>query len=284
MLVFFEAGRLGNQLMQYAVLRGAFPGHRLCFFGFDALARVAVLDRTWCVPRDGRRAKPVAALKWLLDAAVALRLVGEAWEARDGEHAVLARRRGLLPGLLRVRISFFQHADFAAEVPTSLVLQPALLDEARRWLDAQRAARPSLFLHLRRGDYLQFPDPATPAVVDDAWVLATLAALRAGQPGACIVVCSDDLPYARQLLAATEGVVYCDRGEAGDLAVMSLCEGGVLSPSSYSWWAAFLARRRWLAGGSAGAAPHFIAPRYWVGHRRGAWYPAGFQFPWIDYR
>jgi hypothetical protein len=288
MVLFFEAGRLGNQLLQCAVLRGAFPGQRLCFFGLQALQQAAWVERAWFVPHRGRMAKPAAALRWLLDALVALRLVGEAWEQRDGESAVLARRRGLLPGLVRVRLSFFQHAAFepAVEraVPTSMALRPEVLAEARRWLMEQGVNGPALFLHLRRGDYLQFPDPATPAVVDDAWVFESLTELRRTRPGAPVVVCSDDLPYARALLAQHGAVVFCDRGELGDLAVMSLCDGGVLSPSTFSWWAAFFARQRWRAAGATGAAPHFIAPRFWVGHRRGAWYPEGFHFPWIDYR
>jgi hypothetical protein len=288
MVVFFEAGRLGNQLLQLAVLCDAFPRQRLVFFGLQTLRQAVAVERAWFVPHRGRMGKPAAAVRWLIDGLAALRLVGEAWEQRDGDGAVLARRRGLLPGLVRLRPSFFQHAAFEPAVERSLArglqLRPAVLAQARHWLEAQAGRGPVLFLHLRRGDYLRFPDPATPAVVDDDWVFGALAELRRTHPDAPVVVCSDDLPYARQLLAADAGVHFCDRGELGDLAVMSLCDGGVLSPSTFSWWAACFARQRWRDAGAAGAAPRFIAPRFWVGHRRGAWYPEGFQFSWIDYR
>jgi Glycosyl transferase family 11 len=283
-VVFFEAGRLGNQLMQYAVLRQAFPGERLCFFGLHALSRAVAVQRAWFLPQRGWAAKPAALAKLLLDALVALRLVGDAHEQREAGHARLARRRGLLPGLWRVRPGHFLHADFEPRIELRttplLALRPELLAEARAWLATPPGGH-SVFLHLRRGDYLHFPDPAAPAVVDDAWVRAALATLRAAMPGAQLVVCSDELPYARALLAGEPGVRFCERGELGDLAVMAQCDGGVLSPSTYSWWAAWFARQRLAAEGRRG---HFIAPRGWVGHRRGTWYPEGFRFDWIDYR
>lgn len=280
MVVFFEAGRLGNQLMQYAVLRQAFPGQRLCFFGLQSLPQAVPVEHAWFLLQRGRMAKPAALLKLLLDAMAALRLVGDAYEQREHGRARLAQRRGLLPGLWRVRAAHFLHADFEPQLPPSLALHPSLLDEARRWLATPPGGR-SVFLHLRRGDYLHFPDPAAPAVVDDAWVHGALATLREVLPRAQLVVCSDDLPYARALLAAEPGVRFCERGELGDLAVMAACDGGVLSPSTYSWWAAWFARQRLAAEGRQG---HFIAPRGWVGHRRGQWYPEGFRFDWIDYR
>jgi hypothetical protein len=61
---------------------------------------------------------------------------------------------------------------------------------------------------------------------------------------------------------------------------MASCEGGVLSASSFSWCGAHLARRSLASRGLTGT---FIAPRYWVGHRRGEWYPFGYKFPWITY-
>ncbi len=283
MMVFFEAGRLGNQLMQYAALRGRFPQERLLLFGFQSLRAAVDCERTWIVPHRGRLAKPVVALRWFLERLVHWRLAGDAWEEADSTRADVTQRPGLLRGLQRMRVAFFHHPAFVARAPVSLRLKPALEHQARQWLDEHVGAeRPALFLHLRRGDYLHYPDPQAPAVLDDGWVLAAVAHLRQVCGAWPLVVCSDDLPHSRRLLQGQPDVVFCDQGEVGDLAVMAACDGGVLSASSFSWWAAFLALRRLNL--AADAAPRFIAPRFWIGHRRGTWYPEGFHFSWIDYR
>lgn len=286
MVVFFESGRLGNQIMQYAALRGRFGGERLLLFGFGALAAAVAASNTWFVPHRGLLARPVELLRRTLDLLVRWRLVGDAWEEADAGSARLQHRPGLWRGLTRVRVAYFHHPDFARAAPRDLALRPAAMAEARRWLDERLGpGRPALFLHLRRGDYLSYPSPEAPAVLDDAWVLDAVARLRERLGALPLVVCSDELPYARRLLHALPDVHACDRGELGDLAVMAHCDGGVLSPSSFSWWAAFLARRRLGdEADTAGREPRFIAPRHWIGHRRGQWYPEGFRFDWIDYR
>lgn len=282
MVVFFESGRLGNQLLQYAVLRSRFPGRRLVFVGLASLQQAVACRDSSFVPADGAWRPIAGLLRRVLGGLATLRLISEAREVRDGGVCRLEQRRGLLGGLLLVRPAYFQHACFEPDIPPELDLAPDVVASARRYLAEVAGDSPGrtlVFVHLRRGDYLRFPDPAAPAVLDDAWVLQSLRALRSLVPAPRWLVCSDDLAHARRLLAG-EDAVFCDRGELGDLAAMSLCVGGVLSPSSYSWWAAFLARRRLAAVGCAGI---FLAPRHWVGHRRGQWYPAGFEFPWIRY-
>ncbi len=278
LVIFFESGRLGNQLLQYAVLRTGFDG-RLLFFGGDSLRRAVPCERTWFFP-GGRGWNPVwhvarSLLGWL----AAARIVGEAREQRDGEDCRLAIRPGLLRAIVYARESFFQHAAFEAHFAAALTLDRNATSEAARFVAHHAAGRVPVFLHVRRGDYLAFPTPAAPAAVSAQWILAALSLLRVSIPRAMVFVCTDDQQWVRELLRADE-VVYCDHGELVDLAVMAACEGGVMSASSFSWCGAFLARQSLAAQGRTGL---FIAPRYWIGHRRGEWHPAGFRFPWITY-
>jgi Glycosyl transferase family 11 len=283
LVFFFESGRLGNQLMQYGALRGIFPQAGLVLVGLPALRRLVDCEGTRFVPAEGLWRWPAGALRRLLGACARLRLVCEAWEVREGEDCRIEQRRGLLRGLVLVRPAYFHHPRFERLLPRGFDIRPAEVEAARRYLREQGAEagdRTPFFVHLRRGDYLNYPDPAAPAALTREWTLAALAEARRRVPDARWVVCSDDVAYARELFAGDDAL-FCERGECGDLAVMSVCRGGILSPSSYSWWAAWLARQRLLAQGAQGL---FFAPRYWIGHRRGQWYPAGFEFPWIDYR
>ncbi len=279
---FFESGRLGNQLLQYAVLRGLYPAAQLTFFGLGALRRAVPVRHVSFGPADAGRASPAGLARRLLGALATLRLISEAHEVRDGDDTRFECRTGLFPRWVLVRPSYFQHACFEPLIAPGFDLDRGALADARRFLQEQgvaAAGRTPVFVHLRRGDYLHFPSPEAPAALTREWTLAALQTVRRELPAARWVVCSDEMDHVREWFTGDDAV-FCERGELGDLAVMSLCDAGVLSPSSFSWWAAWLARRRLATRGEVGL---FVAPRHWCGHRLGRWYPAGFTFGWIRY-
>ena len=110
------------------------------------------------------------------------------------------------------------------------------------WAEAIRAAAYPVALHLRRGDYCK-PENAILQVCTPAYYTRAAAAVAAARPDATLFVFSDDVAWARQNLA-TAGlpVEFLPRGDAvGDMALMSLCRGFILSNSTYSWWAQYLA-------------------------------------------
>ena len=53
---------------------------------------------------------------------------------------------------------------------------------------------------------------------------------------------------------------------------MKNCDGGILSPSTFSWWAAYLSSKK-----------KFWAPKYWHGHRRKEFYPIKFKSTFLKY-
>jgi hypothetical protein len=280
LVIFFESGRLGNQLLQYAVLRDRFAGQRLLFFGCDSLRAAVQCEQTWFVPLRARWRLATGLLRRVLERLAAVGLIGEGQERRDGVRCWFDVQRGLVPAIVLVRPSYFLHPAFERSILEVLELDAVALRAAGEFVTQHSAGRPAVFLHVRRGDYLSFPSPQEAAALSADWILGALGRLRASVPQAMVFACTDDPAWVRGLLAGAADVVHCDRGELGDLAVLATCVGGVLSPSSFSWCGALLAHRTLLAQGRAGI---FIAPRYWVGHRRGQWYPAGFEFPWITY-
>jgi hypothetical protein len=280
MIAFFESGRLGNQLLQYAVLRDAFPNHRLLFFGLAALRDGFRCERSSFVTVDPSRRATFGFLRRLFTLLAKARVISEAEERRDGGDCGLVVRHGLLRSLILVRPSYFHHARFERCIPATLAIDPGVQAAARRFVTAHAGGRTPIFLHVRRGDYLHFPDPEAPAALPASWILRALDHVRALIPRPIVFVCSDDLEWVRQTLASATDAVFCERGELGDLAVMASCAAGVLSPSSFSWWGAFFARRALDATGRTGL---FVAPRYWIGHRKREWYPTGYEFSWITY-
>lgn len=135
---------------------------------------------------------------------------------------------------------------------------------------AIRAAAWPVALHLRRGDYCR-PENAILQVCTPAYYARAAAAMAAAHPEATVFVFSDDVEWARAHLdTAGLPAVFMPRGDAvGDLALMQLCRGFILSNSTYSWWAQYLA---------PAADRMVLAPDRWYAHtKQTALYQPGWQ-------
>ncbi len=134
-----------------------------------------------------------------------------------------------------------------------------------------------IFIHVRRGDYLHWPTLDNPAALSDSWYLKQIDQISKDRKQARFLFFTDDPTYVRNhiLNKVPNGDIY-HHSEAFDLAVMTLCAGGVLSPSSYAWWAAKLSSQ-------LGVNKLFIAPNFWIGHARAEWHPPGIKSTFLKY-
>lgn len=157
-------------------------------------------------------------------------------------------------------------ADFAPVIRQELRAKQA---PAGPWADKIRTAAYPVALHLRRGDYCK-PENEILQVCTPAYYARAAAAAAAVHPEATVFVFSDDIPWARENLdTAGLPAVFMPRGDAvGDMNLMALCRGFILSNSTYSWWAQYLAdpdRTVW-------------APDRWYAHtKHTALYQPGWQ-------
>lgn len=115
-----------------------------------------------------------------------------------------------------------------------------LSDEASHLL-SRIHNEPSVFIHVRRGDYANFGV----RMLDVEYYRSSYDRLRAmGLGNAPVYVFSEDMDWARgalDFIPRMEVVDYDspDR-EIEDLMLMSECAAGIIANSSYSWWGAAL--------------------------------------------
>jgi galactoside 2-L-fucosyltransferase 1/2 len=105
----------------------------------------------------------------------------------------------------------------------------------------------TLGIHIRRTDYLNYPDlyrVLGSHYYDEALVLLHNNAV----PLDAIIIASDDITAAKILLRSTRNlqlfnvpIVFSPFSEAvNDFALLSMCKHLVIANSSFSWWAAYL--------------------------------------------
>jgi hypothetical protein len=281
MILFYEDGRLGNQLFQLAALKQYFPKHQLLFLGCKDLRLTlkdvdAIFICKDALPRLLRFLLPRVLLKLSQT-----RILGSIREVRTGEMFKVESKRGLVPRIYVLNESYFQHKDFIVQLNPSFQIDDGLKEKARQWLDANTHKIPGeshlAFVHVRRGDYLVWPDKTHPAVLSKSWYLRAMSNISRNFDSVFFVLITDDHFYAEDCFGGYQNVLISKNDQYVDLALMSLCAHGVLSPSSFAWWGGYFSYRHNLQKG------FYIAPRYWAGHAKSSWYPNGFVTEWLTY-
>lgn len=280
MIIFFEHGRLGNQLFQYCGLRHYCSGQKLVFIGCEDLQRhFESVDARFIPKNTLRRWFPFSLLRRIVFFLVAVRLLGQITEEKDSEVYNLAVRKGLFWNTYIAQNIFFQHRDVVEQIHNAPSLKPELLKVALGWLNKKGVvdSLSAVFVHVRRGDYLHWPSDEFPAVLDLVWYERAIKAIQEKNKNAVIIMMSDDLFYLNDIFNESDRLLISDNPPEIDMALMSLCHSGVLSASSFAWWGAFYARLNQKVDST------FLAPQYWCGHRAKKWYPSNFCNSWINY-
>jgi hypothetical protein len=280
-ILFFEHGRLGNQLFQYCGLRHYCSEHKLVFIGCEDLQRhFNSVDARFIPKNTLSRWFPFSLFRRIVFFLVAVRLLGRITEEKDGEVFKLAIRKGLFWNAYVAQNVFFQHRDVVDQIRSAPSLKPDLIQVVLDWLK-QKGIDPNscslVFVHIRRGDYLHWPSDEFPAVLDLAWHKRSMKAMQEKSKNPVFVLMGNDRFYLHDVFNESDGLVISDNPPEIDMALMSLCHSGILSASSFAWWGAFYARSNQQEGGT------FLAPQYWGGHRVKKWYPTHFRTNWITY-
>jgi len=284
MVIFLEDGRLGNQLFQYLGLRQYYPNHLLIIFGFNDLQNIVNVRNT--IILKSRFFKNIIFLsiaRFILEFLSILRLISRDIEFnRDIDFSII-KSNGLFNRFRWLSKAFFQHKNciglICNSLSTNFIKESEFLEAAKNILDdlgRRHSYEQFVFVHIRRGDYKTWPSEDAPAILPIEWYLSAMNQFRVEIKSPIFLIFSDDHEYVTEKLNGINDVMMLRKSIYEDFLIMSLCGNGILSASSFSWWAGYLAHTKNLKG-------KFIGPRYWVGHRKEEWYPPHFKFDWIDY-
>lgn len=239
-----EYGRLGNQLFQYAALKGA-------------SAKRGYVVR---LPREHE-----------LEFTDVFRIPERRLTAKEEErivHRFREQGRNFNPKLFEIPDQcdihgYFQSEKYFAHCAKSLRRALRFRSQVKRGADAAAVQAmgtrrpkgpPTISVHVRRGDYVALPEYHP--LCSEEYYHRALDFIESRVGTARVVVFSDDVAWCR---TAFTGPRFCfseGNDQAADLALMARCDHHVIANSSFSWWGAWL---------NPSQNKLVIAPRLWRG-------------------
>lgn len=271
MIIFFApGGRVGNLLFQLHFIQSIRRPNewilatqlRNIHRSLQGLRRVVNLENRLLVNLIDHLIFPM-----IYHGLVKTRIIGSYIEGPD---QIITHRHGILPFTLVM--GYFQDARRYNVLSQPLRLQPKFYARPRVLLHRAEHRTP-LFLHIRRTDYQDYLIGGKPAVLPYGYYRRALKSLPRDLESYHVFVVGDDPEWNRTNFSWLPHKTFSDLLPLEDLALMSLCEGGIISNSSFAWWGA-----RWCSHRQP-----IIAPKYWIGWPIQKWYPAGIQTEGFEY-
>lgn len=106
------------------------------------------------------------------------------------------------------------------------------------------------FIHVRRGDYVR----VSSLLLDVSYYIdaALKMADKYGEDNVKFHVFSDDIVWCKQQFKHLGFIYHEGNTDIEDMILMSLCDCGIMSNSSFSWWSAYMQNRKYC-----------IYPQHW---------------------
>lgn len=287
-LYFTASNGLGNALVEMSVIKFLYPESKVYLFtsNINNINRIFTSDKNIKVinyPWSWKFRLIVEIIKMILFRLTKFRILSLIHEYNDNENnRVILEKKGILNKICLVEFkSHFQIKKYLEKV--SLPIELKLFDSDIKSLISKNEKLKSVnwekscFVHIRRGDYMFYPDTRYPAILDLDWFKKSIEIIKDKKNIEYFLIFSNDRFYINDFFEKNNEIVIHHEDVLNDLLIMSKCKHGILSASSLSWCAATLSKDRFKSD------QYFIAPNHWIGHRKKIWYPKNFKFEWIKY-
>lgn len=291
-------GNLGNQMFQYASLRGIqaalYPDEPIRLIFTDYQNQLLDFNLRPYQTAERLRQSP---LQRLLSGGTGF-LIERGWKSDDiphqraVQHRVELRMQPVLNrfGLYQMQDGYYPFAPskaknkivtgyleseqyfshIAADIRREFTPIHAPLAENAA-LYERMAETEAVCVSVRRGDFLDPKIKNYAYLCDVNYYHAAIGRMKALVPGAVFFVFSDDVAWAREKLSFGGAEAHYERGTDPvyeKLRLMQSCKHFILSNSSFSWWAQYLSEH---------SEKRVIAPSRW---RRGSDRPDIYQAGW----
>ena len=265
MIILFAGGGLGNQIFQYAFLKTIAKENELIVStNMKQLVNTFELKnrnfKQIALNRPQRKLINSYFKPYILDTLVKLKLIGYIKQDKNKKSFLpnFISKKGFFPITL-VESHYFQSEVFFDKSALNIKIKERFIFQAKSILDSIPNSQTKVFVHVRRGDYL-FEEYLGESGIElsNKYFLDAIEIMKKKVENPYFIFLSDDLGYCESLFKEIENKYISNNDKNVDFALMTLCEYGIVSNSSFSWWGAYLMQDR----------KEVIFPKYWYGWKQ----------------
>jgi len=265
MIFFISEGRFGNQIFQYMFLKSIQEkDEKIVIFGFDELKQVFDVDDIIHIKSKNRYIrylvykvlKPMinflADKKLITSIAVNHEIVFDKYQRETTTYKV---QEGFFKKIKFLKLGFFQSEKFFnKKLAEKLVIKQGFLDSASKLLNLYKD-RYKVFVHIRRGDYKEYKVYGKDTLLPMDYFHKRIKWFLKNRNDVVFIFLSDEPEFIEDEFSYLEDKIISKNRYEVDFVIMTLCNGAILSPSSFSWWGSYLMRDRDIV----------FTPKYWLG-------------------
>jgi hypothetical protein len=141
---------------------------------------------------------------------------------------------------------FWQSPLYFKDIDTTLrqdfIVNPGLIKNVME-KGKELEERPSVAVHIRRGDFLNVKAAAYHGVLSAFYYEKAIRLIKERIPSASVYFFSDDIGWVKQNLAIDKNAEFISafsKSPTEDFYLMTKCRHNILANSSFSWWPAWL--------------------------------------------
>jgi hypothetical protein len=258
-----QLGRLGNQMFQYASLRGiaknrgydfCIPNHNQVIkdpYGFDLKIELFYpFKMTYTLPHNIK----------LLDRGYAP-VAQERHFHFDQTLFNMCPDEITLAGFFQSE-KYFNHIE--DEIREDFSFKNEILEPCKEMVGSIRDV---ISLHVRRTDYLKNPNHTT---LDLDYYIKALECFDSDIP---VIIFSDDISWCKKqkIFDSDRFMISESKDQYVDLCLMTLCKYHIIANSSFSWWGAWLSNSnkviapiQWFGKGNDNKNTNDLIPERWI--------------------
>lgn len=272
MILIFEHGRFGNQLFQFNFcLKFLRKDEKIIFLGFNELSKFIKKDKKFIfISKKNILIKILLRYRnFLCKIIKKLKVISYIYE-NDNQKLII--KNGIFNKFLLIN-GFFQREKYVIKNFSSFLKKSSIESKAIQLIKSikKNNKQKIFFVHIRLTDGITNPSKKYPAVLPLSWFFKCKHILKKKFKNCKFIYLSDDLKYLKENF---KNEMYIKNKELFfNFFLMKNCDGGILSPSTFSWWACYLAKHK----------GNFYAPKHWIGHKRRKTFPKFIETSFIKY-
>ena len=278
MKIFFPVGRLGNHLYQFIYVLSKTKKNEVIITSYSNFFDVFDFDDRIIikVPKYVR-----FFVRRVFNLLRDYKLIGRIHQnefIRDGytyHSDVVSKSDGYFTSIHSMDDGYFMADNLLdQDVIGSLAIKEKFLKDAQSFIKGVDNEKKKIFIHVRRGDYKVWGVLGnTDTTLPISYYKKYIEFFRK-KYDCFFIVMGDDYKYMEEEFSYLEEKLISKNNEGVDLSIMSLCDGAIISPSTFSFWGAYLMNN----------SCEIIAPKYWLGFKDQIWFPFGTKSDRLTYK